>query len=205
MADYVGRETFCMTYGDGVSDVNIRQLLDFHTANGLFATLTAIARRAASVHSAQRAKVDAFQEKPVGDGGWINGGFFVLSPAVLDYIAGDGTVWEQERSSASHAKVSWRPIVTRGSGSRWTRYATSANSKALATGARRGRRGDRRSGLLARSTRPRHRAHGLQGCLAQSLARPAGGPRHGFALPSTTSPKPLHAGSHRATDRFAAR
>jgi glucose-1-phosphate cytidylyltransferase len=97
VAEYVGRETFCMTYGDGVSDVNIRQLLDFHTASGLLATLTAVRPpgRFGALDLGET-KVDGFQEKPVGDGGWINGGFFVLSPAVFDYIAGDGTVWEQE-------------------------------------------------------------------------------------------------------------
>ena len=97
VADYVGRETFCMTYGDGVSDVNIRQLLDFHTASGLLATLTAVRPPGRfGALELDEVKVDGFQEKPVGDGGWINGGFFVLSPAVLDYIAGDDTVWEQD-------------------------------------------------------------------------------------------------------------
>jgi len=97
VAEYLGQEAFCMTYGDGVSDVNIRRLIDFHTANGLAATLTAV--RPPGRFGALKlddVKVDAFQEKPAGDGGWINGGFFVLSPAVLGYIAGDYTVWEQE-------------------------------------------------------------------------------------------------------------
>ena len=86
-----------MTYGDGVSDVNIRRLIDFHTANGLSATLTAVRPPGRfGALELDEVKVDAFQEKPAGDGGWINGGFFVLSPAVLDYIAGDDTVWEQE-------------------------------------------------------------------------------------------------------------
>ena len=86
-----------MTYGDGVSDVNIRRLLDFHAASGLLATLTAVRPPGRfGALELDEARVVAFQEKPVGDGGWINGGFFVLSPAVLDYIAGDDTVWEQE-------------------------------------------------------------------------------------------------------------
>ena len=91
--DYVGRETFCMTYGDGVSDVNIRRLLDFHTSSGLSATLTAVRPpgRFGALELGE-AKVDGFQEKPVEDGGWINGGLFVLSPAVLDHIASDATV-----------------------------------------------------------------------------------------------------------------
>ena len=97
VAEYVGQETFCMTYGDGVSDLNIRQLIDFHTASGLLATLTAVRPPGRfGALELDEARVDAFQEKPIGDGGWINGGFFVLSPAVLDYIAGDGTVWEQD-------------------------------------------------------------------------------------------------------------
>jgi glucose-1-phosphate cytidylyltransferase len=97
VAKYVGHETFCMTYGDGVSDVNVRQLIDFHSASGLLATLTAVRPPGRfGALELDEARVDAFQEKPIGDGGWINGGFFVLSPAVLDYIAGDGTIWEQE-------------------------------------------------------------------------------------------------------------
>ena len=97
VAEYIGNETFCMTYGDGVSDVNIRQLIDFHRANGRLATLTAVRPPGRfGALELDETRVDAFQEKPIGDGGWINGGFFVLSPAVLDYIAGDATVWEQE-------------------------------------------------------------------------------------------------------------
>jgi len=97
VADYLDNETFCMTYGDGVSDVDIRRLLDFHTASGLSATLTAVRPPGRfGALALDDVRVDAFQEKPVGDGGWINGGFFVLSPAVLDYIDSDDTVWEQE-------------------------------------------------------------------------------------------------------------
>ena len=97
VADYIGDETFCMTYGDGVSDVNIRRLVDFHTASGRLATLTAVRPPGRfGALELDEAKVVAFQEKPVGDACWINGGFFVLSPAVLDLIAGDDTAWEQE-------------------------------------------------------------------------------------------------------------
>jgi glucose-1-phosphate cytidylyltransferase len=97
VAGYLGRETFCMTYGDGVADIDIRRLLDFHTAHGLLATLTAV--RAPGRFGALElddGRVGAFREKPMGDGGWINGGFFVLSPAVMDYVTDDRTVWEQE-------------------------------------------------------------------------------------------------------------
>ena len=89
-------EPFCMTYGDGVGDIDIRKLVDFHRSHGKKATVTAAT--APGRFGALRMtgiSVDGFQEKPVGDGAWINGGFFVLSPAVLDLIAGDSTVWER--------------------------------------------------------------------------------------------------------------
>jgi glucose-1-phosphate cytidylyltransferase len=88
-------EPFCMTYGDGVSDVDIGALLAFHRKQGLEATLTAVrppARFGATVLDG--ARVERFEEKPAG--GWINGGFFVLEPGVLDRIEGDSTAWELE-------------------------------------------------------------------------------------------------------------
>ena len=87
---------FCMTYGDGVSDVNIRQLIDFHLAQKTLATLTAVQPpgRFGALAMMNR-RVTSFQEKPRGDGGWVNGGFFVLAPKVLDYIEGDTTIFEQ--------------------------------------------------------------------------------------------------------------
>jgi glucose-1-phosphate cytidylyltransferase len=88
-------ETFCMTYGDGVSDVDIGALVAFHRKHGLEATLTAVrppARFGATVLDGDR--VARFEEKPLG--GWINGGFFVLEPGVLDRIAADETAWEEE-------------------------------------------------------------------------------------------------------------
>lgn len=94
---YLGEEDFCCTYGDGVGDVDISKLLAFHKEKGCLATLTATqppGRFGALVLS--EGKVSRFQEKPQGDGAWINGGFFVLSPKVLDYIDGDGTAWEKE-------------------------------------------------------------------------------------------------------------
>jgi len=97
VAQYLeGQEIFCLTYGDGVSDVNIEALIAFHRANKVLATLTAIhppARFGALDVVAD--KVARFVEKPEGDGGMVNGGFFVLSPKVIDYIAGDETLWEQ--------------------------------------------------------------------------------------------------------------
>ena len=90
-------DAFCFTYGDGVSDIDIGKLVAFHRASKLKATLTATLPPgrfgALDLHND---KVMAFKEKPKGDGGFINGGFFVLSPEVLGYIEGDATVWERE-------------------------------------------------------------------------------------------------------------
>lgn len=93
--DYVGDETFCLTYGDGVSDLDIGALIAFHRAHGRIATVTAI--QPPGRYGALNLDGDAvlsFQEKPAGDGAWINGGFFVLEPAVFDRIEGDRTSWE---------------------------------------------------------------------------------------------------------------
>jgi glucose-1-phosphate cytidylyltransferase len=96
-------DTFCLTYGDGVSDVDITALLDFHRRSGTLATMTAVrppGRFGAIVLEPCQTTVGAFTEKPRGDSmadeAWINGGFFVLEPAVLDRIDGDATVWERE-------------------------------------------------------------------------------------------------------------
>jgi len=97
--DYIGNETFCFTYGDGVSDVNIARLIEFHREQKTLATLTAVQHpgRFGVFNLAEgQNKITHFREKPVGDGAWINGGFFVLEPGVMDYIDGDATVWEQE-------------------------------------------------------------------------------------------------------------
>ena len=97
VAHYVKDGEFCMTYGDGVGNVDIGKLLAFHKQQGKLATLTATqppGRFGALAMEGQ--EVVAFQEKPHGDNGWINGGFFVLSPKVLDYIKDDRTIWERE-------------------------------------------------------------------------------------------------------------
>ena len=93
--EYVGNETFCFTYGDGVSDVDISALIKFHKSHRKKATVTAInpPGRYGSMDISNQ-EVKTFQEKPVGDGAWINAGFFVLEPAVFDYIEGDQTSWE---------------------------------------------------------------------------------------------------------------
>jgi glucose-1-phosphate cytidylyltransferase len=95
--DYLGDEDFCFTYGDGVADVDITAQIAFHRAHGNLATLTAVQPpgRFGAI-SLDGTLVTGFQEKPQGDGAWINGGFFILSPKVIDYIAGDDTSWELE-------------------------------------------------------------------------------------------------------------
>ena len=97
--DYVGDATFCFTYGDAVSDVDITALLDHHRRHGRLATVTAVqpAARWGVLQLSDGDVVQGFEEKPAADdGSWINGGFFVLEPPVLDYIAGDPTPWEVE-------------------------------------------------------------------------------------------------------------
>jgi glucose-1-phosphate cytidylyltransferase len=95
---YISDDNFCMTYGDGVGDINISELICHHKRSGRLATVTATQPpgRFGSLRLAEENAVTGFQEKPLGDGGWINGGFFVLSPRVLDLIGGDSTVWEKE-------------------------------------------------------------------------------------------------------------
>ena len=90
-------EDFCFTYGDGVSDVNITKLLEFHREHGAPATVTATQPPGRfGVLTVDRQKITAFEEKPPNGSGFINGGYFVLSPRVIDYVAGDATSWERE-------------------------------------------------------------------------------------------------------------
>lgn len=98
VADYVKEEeAFCFTYGDGIADVNITALLDFHKKHGKRATVTAVQPPGRyGALDMQGTTVKGFVEKPKGDGGWINGGFFVLSPACLDYVQNDASSWEDE-------------------------------------------------------------------------------------------------------------
>ncbi|HET9403866.1 MAG TPA: glucose-1-phosphate cytidylyltransferase [Burkholderiales bacterium] len=122
VAGYLGSEDFCFTYGDGVADVNIRELIAFHRSQKVKATLTAVQPpgRFGALALEDRL-ITSFQEKPKGDGGWINGGFFVLSPRVIDYIKDDATVWEKgpleglarERSLAAYFhRGFWQPMDT---------------------------------------------------------------------------------------------
>jgi glucose-1-phosphate cytidylyltransferase len=95
--DYICKETFCFTYGDGVSDIDIGKLIEFHGNQKTYATLTAVQPPGRfGILSLEKNRVINFREKPHGDGAWINGGFFVLEPEVMDYIEEDASVWEQE-------------------------------------------------------------------------------------------------------------
>jgi glucose-1-phosphate cytidylyltransferase len=94
---YIGNETFMLTYGDGVGNINIRELLEFHKKHGKYATLTAVQPSGRfGALDLNGNEIKAFKEKPKGDGAWINGGFFVLEPQIFDYIEGDETIWERD-------------------------------------------------------------------------------------------------------------
>jgi glucose-1-phosphate cytidylyltransferase len=119
---HLGDSTFCLTYGDGVGDVDIRALIACHREAGKMATVTAVQPTGRfGILSLEDSHVVSFQEKPHGDGAWVNGGFFVVEPATLDYIAGDETVWENEpmRTLASEGQLTayrhsgfWQPMDT---------------------------------------------------------------------------------------------
>lgn len=97
--DYVGNEPFLLTYGDGVSDINIKELVDFHKKSGKLATLSAIqpSGKFGAIAINENNDVNSFTEKPKGDGAWINGGFFVCESSVFDYIKdGDDAIFERE-------------------------------------------------------------------------------------------------------------
>jgi len=122
VASYVQDEDFCMTYGDGLSNVDVTKVIAFHQAQKTIATLTAAQPpgRFGAININEQ-KITSFREKPEGDGGWINGGYFVLSPKVMDYIEGDTTVWERhpmERLAAEGQLAAyihrgfWQPMDT---------------------------------------------------------------------------------------------
>lgn len=97
LAPYIGNETFMLTWGDGVSDVDLKTLLAFHRAHGRLATVTAVRPPARYGHLALDGdKVGEFSEKPQIGEGWINGAFFVLEPKIFEYIDGDDTIWERQ-------------------------------------------------------------------------------------------------------------
>lgn len=121
---YIGDETFCLTYGDGVSDVNIHELVKFHNEQKVKATVTAVqppGRFGAFTLKEDDTRVPSFREKPDGDGAWINGGFFVLEPEAIDYVDDEATVWEQGpmvrlakegQLAAFKHKGFWQPMDT---------------------------------------------------------------------------------------------
>ena len=120
--EHLDNESFCFTYGDGLADVDVSRLIKYHKSEGRKATLTAVQPpgRFGSL-AFERGRVLSFEEKPQGDGAWINGGFFVLEPSVVDLIEGDQCTWEQEplqvlaRSgelSAYHHNGFWQPMDT---------------------------------------------------------------------------------------------
>jgi glucose-1-phosphate cytidylyltransferase len=121
--DYVKDEdAFCFTYGDGVGDVNIAELVAFHKAEGRQATLTGVQPPGRyGALGIDGSAITSFQEKPEGDGGWINGGFFVLEPSVIDLVEGDATIWERKplEALAKSSQLSvykhsgyWQPMDT---------------------------------------------------------------------------------------------
>ena len=122
--EHIGTESFCFTYGDGVSNVNITELVQFHKDQGMLATLTAVqpeGRFGAISLGQEQTKISQFHEKPEGDGAWINGGYFVLEPDVIDYIADDAVMWEHDplRKLAHDGQLSaykhegfWQPMDT---------------------------------------------------------------------------------------------
>lgn len=120
---YIGDETFCLTYGDGVSDINISKEIEFHKAHGKLATIAAVQPpgRFGMLTMDKEGLVTDFREKLAEEVGWINGGFFVLEPSVIDLVSGDETVWEREPleylaktgnlASFNHAGF-WQPMDT---------------------------------------------------------------------------------------------
>jgi glucose-1-phosphate cytidylyltransferase len=121
---YVDGETFCFTYGDTVGSVDVTDLIAYHRAHDVYATLTAVqppGRFGALTLEGDEPEITGFEEKPSGDGGWINGGFFVLEPEVFDYIESDATSWEREplqtlaregRLAAYRHRGYWWPVDT---------------------------------------------------------------------------------------------
>ena len=121
---FVGDETFCFTYGDGVTNVNISDVIDFHKNQGTLATLTAVqppGRFGAFKLGANKNRIPSFKEKPEGDGAWVNSGFFVLEPGVMEYIDDDSISWEKQPMErlAAEGKLAafrhegfWQPMDT---------------------------------------------------------------------------------------------
>ena len=120
---HIGNETFMLTYGDGVADININTLIDFHKKNNKYCTVTAVqpTGRFGLLNINEQQLVQSFYEKPKGDGSWINGGYFVCEPQIFDFIEGDDTIWEKKpmESLAAEGQMCafkhqgfWRPMDT---------------------------------------------------------------------------------------------
>lgn len=123
IAPYLGDQAFCLTYGDGVADIDITSLVNFHKENSRKATVTAVPSpgRFGILDIQDNGNVDRFHEKPDNEMGWINGGFFVLEPSIVDYIEDDATIWERkplEKLAADGELVAyrhtgfWKPMDT---------------------------------------------------------------------------------------------
>lgn len=123
IAKHVNNETFLLTYGDGVGNINVKALVEFHKVQGKKCTVTSVqpSGRFGALNIGEDYTVHSFMEKPKGDGAWINGGFFVCEPSVFDYIHGDQTVWEKEplenlahegQMTAYKHKGFWKPMDT---------------------------------------------------------------------------------------------
>ena len=95
--EYVENETFCFTYGDGLSDISVKNLIDHHNKQKTLSTVTAVQPPGRfGALNIEKNKIISFEEKPSGDGSWINGGYFVLEPGIFDYVENDQTVWERQ-------------------------------------------------------------------------------------------------------------
>ncbi len=120
--NFIGEETFCFTYGDGVANINVHELIKLHKAQGTWATLTAVQPPGRfGALDMQGSRITSFEEKPQGDCGWINGGYFVLEPQIFNLIEDDSTIWEREplerlaqtnQLSAYQHKDFWQPMDT---------------------------------------------------------------------------------------------
>jgi len=121
---YINNEPFMLTYGDGVGNINIKELVDYHKSHGKYCTVTSVqpSGRFGALNILEDSTVHSFVEKPKGDGAWINGGFFVCQPEIFDFIKdGDGTIWEQKpleeiandgQMNAYKHNGFWRPMDT---------------------------------------------------------------------------------------------
>jgi len=151
---YTENEAFLLTYGDGVSDVNIPELVKSHKRSGKLASLTAVqpSGKFGAIDIDSNGSILSFKEKPKGDGAWINGGFFVCQPGIFDYIRdGDETIWERGPLEPWPTTANSAPSNMRGSGSHSIRCATRTSSKNSGEARKRhGSYGFDRSKILAR-------------------------------------------------------